>query len=272
MEVISIKAKKAINFLIDSLVNKYITKAKKDGHLKNSGNPFVMALLSDFEPILHNIHGLKTSLGSELEKIAEIIAIDRWGKDNVKRKIKRDVILPKSVYAEIDTILNRLSNAKTLSDYFAEKEKIKSVVQLSKAKNEATEAHKYEFDLEIYDKEKNKYYFLEMKGPDPNTTEVPGAKRRLLTQLAYGYAYTEAEDIDCPIAIYYNNKYPKPYKNPKMLGYFNPNGGILLHDDFWNFIGKDKKTYSELLNLFREYGKKNKKRIWDSFSGLMFTK
>lgn len=269
MVVISSKAKISIEKLIDALVIKYIARIKKDGHSKNSGNPFVMALLSDFEPIMHSIHGLKTSLGNEMEKIAEIIAIDKWGKENVNRKIKRDVVLPKSVYATIDSILNRLSNARTLSDYFTERDEIKIAVEKAKISKEPEESHKYEFDLEIYDKRKNHYYFLEMKGPDPNTTEVPGAKRRLLTQLAWGYQYKNPRGVDCPIAIYYNNKYPSPYKNPKVLGYFNPNGGILLHEKFWNFIGKHDRTYSELLNIFKDYGRKNKKKIWNSFSRLI---
>lgn len=269
MPIISLTAKKDIQKLIDALVVKYIAKIKKDGHLKNSGNPFVIALLSDFEPIMHSIHGLKTSLGNEMEKIAEIIAIDRWGKENVHRKIKRDVVLHRSVYATIDSILNRLSNAKTLSDYFVEKEEVRISVEKSKNSKEIEETHKYEFDLEIYDEDNDHYYFMEMKGPDPNTTEVPGAKRRLLTQLAWGYRYKKSKDVDCPIAVYYNNKYPLPYKNPKVLGYFNPTGGILLHDKFWNFIGKDDRTYSELLEIFKDYGKTNKRKIWNSFSKLI---
>jgi len=76
MPVISLKAKKEIYKLVDVLVEKCLTKMAKGGELKNSGNPFVMALLSDFEPIMHNIHGLKTSLGGEMEKIAEIIAVN----------------------------------------------------------------------------------------------------------------------------------------------------------------------------------------------------
>src|SRR3989344_5009436 len=171
MTAISSKAKKEIYALIDKLVLKYIKKAEKEGGLSNSGNPFVMALFSDFEPMLHSIHGLKTSLGGEMEKIAEIIANDAWGVKNVKRKTKREVVLPKNVYSAIDTILNNLSNAKTLSNYYLEKEQIKKALKLG---NKERESHTYEFDLEIHDEEKKHYYFMEMKGPDPNTTEVPG--------------------------------------------------------------------------------------------------
>ena len=113
---LSIKAKKEITELIEKIVDKYIKKAEGKP-LANSGNPFTMALLKDFEPLLHRIHGLKTSLGSEMEKIAIIIATTSWGKSNVHRKVKVNVSLPQNIFQTIDTIINNLSNAKTLSDY-----------------------------------------------------------------------------------------------------------------------------------------------------------
>ncbi len=42
-----------------------------------------------------------------------------------------------------------------------------------------------------------------------------------------------------------------------------------VHEAFWNFIGKSNSTYSELLKLFENYGKKNKKKIWNGFSKLI---
>lgn len=112
---LSTKSKKEINILIDAVVKKYIGKAKNKPKA-NSGNPFIMALLKDFEPLIHRIHGLKTSLGSEMEKIAEIIAIDAWGEKNIQRKVNVNVVLPTNVFQTVDSIINNLSNAKTLSD------------------------------------------------------------------------------------------------------------------------------------------------------------
>ena len=103
---LSIKAKKEITELIEKIVDKYIKKAEGKP-LANSGNPFTMALLKDFEPLL----------GSEMEKIAIIIATTSWGKSNVHRKVKVNVSLPQNIFQTIDTIINNLSNAKTLSDY-----------------------------------------------------------------------------------------------------------------------------------------------------------
>ena len=257
-----------INALIETVVQKYISKAS-DEPKANSGNPFVMALLKDFEPLIHRIHGLKTSLGSEMEKIAEIIATDAWGKSNVKRKIKETVKLPQNVFQVIDTIINNLSNAKTLSNYAEEKKKI---IEACKKPSKTIEEHTYEFDLVINDPKSNHIYILEMKGPDPNTTEVPGAKRRLLVAIAWAYFITKSDKIDSHLAIYYNNKYPNVYKNPKVHYYFNPEGGTIVQEDFWNFLGKDDQTFSSLINLFETYGKTNKKKIWDGFSKLIEVK
>jgi hypothetical protein len=254
-----------INVLIEAVVQKYISKAS-DKPKANSGNPFVMALLKDFEPLIHRIHGLKTSLGSEMEKIAEIIATDAWGKNNVKRKIKENVKLPQNVFRVIDTIINNLSNAKTLSNYAEEK---KMIIEACKKPSKTTEQHTYEFDLVITDPKNSHIYILEMKGPDPNTTEVPGAKRRLLVAIAWAYFKTNSDNVDSRLAIYYNNKYPKAYKNPKVHYYFNPEGGTIVQEDFWNFLGKNNQTFTSLTNVFESYGKTNKKKIWDAFSKLI---
>ena len=267
MSSISTATKKFIISQIDKVVNKYLQKAKVTPK-SDSNNPFVMAILRDFEPLLHRIHGLKTSLGSEMEKIAEIIAIDAWGKENVNRKLNVNVKLPQNVFQTIDSIINNLSNAKKLSNYNEEKELI-----IRACNNPSTlfEEHTYEFDLQLFNKSANQLYFIEMKGPDPNTTEVPGAKKRLLVAMAYGYIYllNKNGNIESKFGIYYNNKFPKPYRNPKVHYYFDPNGGILVQEDFWNFIGQNDSTYVELLTIFELYGRSNKKRIWDGFSKLI---
>ena len=265
MTSISTSSRLEIYTLIDKVVEKYLKKAE-DGPTTNSGNPFVMAIFNDFDPLLHRIHGAKTSLGNEMEKITEIIAKNAWGKENVRRKININVELPENIFRTIDNIINNLSNAKKLSNYTEEKERI---IEACKTPSKNMEAHTYEFDMELYDSNNNHWYFMEMKGPDPNTTEVPGAKKRLMVEMAWAYYQKKCKNVDSQFAIYYNNKYPKPYKNPKVLYYFDPDGGLLVHDIFWNFLGKNNNTYTELLGIFREYGKKNKKRIWNGFSKLV---
>jgi len=263
--VLSKRAQDEVTNLIDIMVQKYIDKAS--GKPKaNSGNPFVMALLKDFEPLIHRIHGLKTSLGNEMEKIAEIIASDVWGKSNIKRNIKETVILPKNVLNCIDTIINNLNNAKTLSDYTKEK---KLILAACRKPSLTTEQQTYEFDIILTEPVDKHTYILEMKGPDPNTSEVPAAKKRLLCALAWEYLKTGSENIDSQLAIYYNNKHPKVYRNPKVFSFFTPEGGIIVQEDFWNFLGKNEQTFSSLTSLFESYGQKNKKMIWDGFSKLI---
>lgn len=265
MGIISKKARSEIFKLIEEIVSKYLKRAL-DKPKANSGNPFSMALLKDFEPLIHRIHGLKGSMGSQMEKIAEIIAIESWGKDNVKRKINIDVQLPKNVFQAIDSIINNLSNASKLPNYRNEKQQI---IEACQNTSHDFESYTYEFDLELYDQEAKRLYYLEMKGPDPNTTEIPGAKKRLLAEMAWGFLNKECEDVDAILALYYNNKFPKPYKNPKVLYYFDPDGGLIIHDNFWNFLGRGESTYQELLTVFSDYSKQNKKRIWDGFSKLI---
>ncbi len=262
---LSKEAKKKINALIKVVVENHISGAPNRSKA-NSGNPFVIALLKDFEPLVHRIHGLKTSLGNVMEKIAQIIALDAWGEGNVQRKTREIVNIPVNVFREIDSIINNLSNARTLSDY--EKEK-KIILSACKNPSKETEQHTFEFDLIVTDTEEKHTYIFEMKSPDPNTTEVSGAKKRLLVAIAWAFFKTKSEKIDAHFAIYYNNKYPKVYKNPKVHYYFNPKGGTLVQEEFWNFLGKNKETFNSLIELFESYGKMNKKKIWDAFSKLI---
>lgn len=262
---LSIKAKEEINNLIDEVVKKYIGKAT-DKPKANSGNPFVLALLKDFDPLIHSIHGLKTSLGVQLEKIAEIIAIDAWGSSNVQRNLNVKVVLPKNVFQAIDTIINDLTAVKTFSDYEREKRK---VIEACKYASKDTEQHTYEYDLIITDPKSKHTYILEMKTPDPNTTEVKGAKQRLLAAFAWAYLDKSSENIDSQLAIYYNNKHPNVYKNGKVHNFFNPDGGTIVQESFWNFIGKNPETYYSLTKLFESYGETNKKEIWSGFSKLI---
>ena len=131
-----------IDQLIERVVNRYLSKAGNKP-TANSGNPFVLALLKDFEPLIHRIHGLKTALGGEMEKIAELIAIEAWGQTKIKRKQNIVVELPQNVFAVIDTIINNLSNAKTLSNYQNEK---KLILDACCKPSEIKEKHTYEFD------------------------------------------------------------------------------------------------------------------------------
>ncbi len=263
--IFSEKLQSEIYLLIEQVISEYLNKAK-DAPIANSGNPFILALLKDFEPLIHRIHGLKGSMGNKMEKVAELIAIDAWGRENVRRKVKENVELPIKVFQLIDSIINNLSNAKTLSDYYKEKQEI---IRACDKNFKKTQQHLYEFDLLLTDNEKRHLYILEMKGPDPNTTEVSGAKKRLLVSIAWNYIKNHPSDIDAKLAIYYNNKFPRVYKNPKVHYYFNPDGGIIVQDTFWNFLGKDENTFSDLVKLFEDYGKENKKRIWDGFSKLI---
>ncbi len=264
MPALKYNAVKEIKILLDNMLAKHLEKANIQPKI-HSGNPFVLALFKEFEPLMHRIHGMKTSLGSQLEKIAEIIAVQNFTQPNVQRNLNINISLPRNVFAEIDRIINELSNAQNLSDYQREKDLVLLACQNPSAESES---HTYEFDLIITNPATANKTIIEMKGPDPNTTEVPGAKKRLLVGLAWLYLEGH-RDIDCKLGIYYNNKSPNPYKNAKVFSYFNPNGGLLTQEQFWNYLGLNVKTYTELIQIFNLYGDKNKGRILNSFHNLI---
>jgi len=44
---------------------------------------------------------------------------------------------------------------------------------------------------------------------------------------------------------------------------------LLYKKNFGIFLGKMIKLFNSLINLFENYGKANKKKIWDDFSKLI---
>ena len=104
-------------------------------------------------------------------------SVDTWGKDNVLKKKRKSLKLPKNVFNTIETIINRWLDKEEVS-YEDEK---KEIIEACNNPSKIFETKRYEADLEIFDEKNNNWYVFEMKGPAPNTSQVESVKRRLLT-------------------------------------------------------------------------------------------
>ena len=109
--------------------------------------------------------------------------------------------------------------------------------------------------IDLYVRDKlGKEFFVEMKGPDPNKKEVRAAKQDLLNIVAIKKRDVPLEQFHKKVGIlfgiYYNNKKEK-YKNWKVSPLFEDGKGLLVQEDFWNFLG-GKGTYKDMLEIISE--------------------
>ena len=96
-----------------------------------------------------------------------------------------------------------------------------------------------------------------MKGPDPNKKEVRAAKEDLLNIVAMKKRDFKCEEFNKNVIIifgvYYNNK-NGAYNNWKVSPMFEQGIGLLVQEEFWDFLGGEG-TYEDLLTVLEEVKK-----------------
>ena len=222
---------------------------------KKSGNPFIDIIFGDLSNLKSFIHSTATTLGDKYEIIARKIAESNPNFAEVK-KYSLHGNISDNEKSMITDIVKDLEEDKKGSDYDKEIEKIYS------SKNNGIKPTKIIIDLYLKDK-KGKEYYIEMKGPDPNKKEVRAAKADLLNVVAIKKKEIPFQEFRNKVAIifavYYNNKKGK-YSNWKVSPMFENKKGMLIQEEFWEFIG-GPGTYLDLLEIIQETRKEISPKI-----------
>jgi hypothetical protein len=163
------------------------------------------------------------------------------------KKLVLEGEISSSEHSIITDIVKTLEENTTGSNYDAE---VKSIYAASNKNLKQTR-----ITIDLYLKSKQGIeYFIEMKGPDPNKKEVRAAKEDLLNIVAIKKRKIPHKDFNNKVAIifgiYYNDK-TTPYKNWKVSPLFEENRGLLVQEDFWNFLG-GPDTYKDILIMIGE--------------------
>lgn len=230
----------------ERITNKIKEKLDNYDFSKKSGNPFIDIIFGKLSNVRSFIHGTATMLGSQYEIIARDIA-----QSNPLFSEAKKIVLTGKISmdekAVIRDIVKDLEEDKTGSSYDAEVGKIYG------AKKENLKETRITIDL--YLKTKNgKEIFIEMKGPDPNKKEVRAAKEDLLNIVAIKKRDVSfekfSEKVGVVLGVYYNNK-EGGYNNWKVSPVFEPGKGLLVQEEFWDFLGGEG-TYEEIVNIITE--------------------
>ncbi len=238
---------------MQGLVNKYdpdvvkneVLKKEFFSEKKGEYKPFHMALIpEEFLRIQSFFRSFSTSLGQGVfEYIAKIIAEDSGLWDDVKRNARFIATASPNVQSFVDDYLERLER-KTVKPC--------ANVEIPKPENDARK----EIVVDLYLKRDDKDYFLEIKSPKPNKDQTRRTKEKFL--------YLKASPWFNAITFYafpYNpfGESKENYKWSFTKMFFSMDE-LLIGQEFWDFLGGEG-TYSELLGLFREFGKKRGREI-----------
>lgn len=122
------------------------------------------------------------------------------------------------------------------------------------------------FDLYIK-RPDNKEEFYSMKTVKPNLDQTEVAKRDML------YMKSAKENCEVYFALPYNpagenGNYKDIHSIPYRLFDMDEDECVLIGSDFWNKVGNDENTYSQLLDIFKELGSKYSEIIKKDYLGL----
>ena len=244
------------------LIKKIMKKIESYDFSKTSGNPFIDLIFGKYSNLKSFIHGMATTLGSDYEIIARKI-----GQANPRfveaKKIAFIGKISNGESAAIKHIAKDLEEKETDANYDREIGEIYKAVQKDMRDNKIT--------IDLFLKDKNgKEYYIEMKGPDPNKKEVRAAKEDLLNVVAMKKREVKLEDFNKKVSIifgvYYNNNEGE-YKNWKVSPMFEKNNGLLVQEEFWDFIG-GSGTFEELLKVIEEVRDEVKPIIKKAIDGI----
>lgn len=243
--VLSKKVKQEIK---DLLIQKFKKKIETYDFSKKSGNPFIDIPFGRYSVIKTFVHSTATMLGSVYEIIARKIAETNPDFSEVK-KIVLEGGISSDEKAIIKDIVKGLEEEGIGSSYNNEIKKIYA--------SDTTNIMTTKITIDLYLKTKTgKEYFIEIKGPDPNKKEVRAAKEDLLNVVAIKKRDIPLNQFDKKVGIllgvYYNNK-DSGYTNWKVSPIFENKLGMLVQEDFWDFIG-GKGTFNELKSIIAEVG------------------
>jgi hypothetical protein len=209
--------------------------------------PFHFRLLGKDRMALYSfVHSVNTMLGqSVFEKVAQIIAIDRFGEAKEHHYVEG--YLSDNAVLEIDNIMQELKGAKAALSFAEQDRRIKNAASKGKP------GKKRKITADLYLKNGNTEYYFEIKTVKPNIDVFVATKVKLLQWKALRYSIKSNVNVKSYICIPYNPEAPKSYARWTLQGLYDLKNEVLVAEEFWDFLG-GKGTYEELLNVFEKTG------------------
>ena len=240
----------------DLLSQKLEKKLEKYGR-ETTAMPFLARLIQDNEKIAAYsfIHSLATTLGMSIyEDVSVIIASETA--DEAFRNYGVGGVISSEQHATINGIV---------SDLRAGKRKAAINKEIQEILNSSAKNGKFQKSgniADFYMMKNGQEYFFEIKTVKPNIDVFEKSKTKLLEWVA-----RRRQHVNVFLAFPYNPYYPRAYHRFTEVGMMNPPHDFLVGDEYWNFIGGEN-TFSDLLEVFDEVGKRFKERLNEKFKNI----
>lgn len=236
--------------LIDNLLSDKIERKLRSYGRETTSMPFLARLIQDSEKIAAYsfMHSISTSLGMSIyEEVSVIIASEN--SNECFRKYGLGGVISPSQSSIIKDIVTELRNGTRKADINAEKQLV------LKASTSSGSFQKSGNVADFYMKRNSHEFFFEIKTVKPNIDVFEKSKTKLLEWVA-----RRRSNINVFLVFPYNPYHPKPYNRFTMVGMMDHPNDFLIGEEFWDFLGGEN-TFSDLLNVFNNVGKKFKEKL-----------
>ena len=235
---------------IEELLVSMIAKKLKRYTRETPSMPFLVKLIQDSRRVASYsfIHSIATSLGMSIyEEVSRILVEDSC--EECFRKYDLGSVLSKEQKSVIDDIIRELRNNERPPDYE------KDMGLILNASSKGGKQQKEGRIADFYMLREGVEYFFEIKTVKPNIDTFTKSKTKLLEWIA-----RRRKPIRTILAFPYNPYFPKPYKRFTEQNLMQMGVDFLVGEDYWDFLSGEN-TFSDLLNVFDDVGKKLKDEI-----------
>ncbi|MDD5693444.1 MAG: TdeIII family type II restriction endonuclease [Patescibacteria group bacterium] len=240
------KQKEEITRLLEKKIKEKLTKYSRE----SVSMPFLSRLMQDDEKVAAYsfIHSLATTLGMSIYEDVSVIITKNFVKE-CSRNYDIGGAISSEQKSKINEIIRKLRNGDRVACFQDEAKEV-LVVSSDNGKNQK-EGRIADFYML---KEDTEHYF-EIKTVKPNIDVFTASKTKLLEWVA-----RRGKPIKAFLAFPYNPYYPLPYSRFTEQGVMERGQDFLVGEEYWDLLG-GKGTYSDLLELFDNVGKKYKDEI-----------
>lgn len=196
-------------------------------------------------------HSIKISFGKVYEDIIKLIAKENF--EILPKKLKG--FITKKTLGVIRTIVdeNRYDKKLNIPEEF---KRIRRAQENSRIRGKTMSTN-----VDVVLKKNNNLYLIEIKsGGKHDIGKAQKIKDENLTNFALGIS--NVDNVKSFVALTYNPAgEEKEFSWGFMKSFFINKENMLIGKDFWNFVGQNDKTYSELVEIFDNVGTKYEKEL-----------
>lgn len=246
------KARQEIKDLLTSVIQKKVNEYQAETEYK----PFFEALFDKKDIQIGSIvQSLYTTFGmSVYEQISVILAKDAGLQ--AQRQYNLLGTVDEQTEKRISTYWTKLKTSlKNGEEVESCKDEEISMIKETIQPGEEVKDGDSTVDVFIVDKDGNEFY-VDITTVKNNLKSFEVLKLKMLRWIALRASIDKNVNANSYIAIPYNPYYPDDYLESRWNStILDKKKDILVQEDYWNFVGNDKNTYKELLEIFSEVGK-----------------